>query len=198
MRMTFHHACADWSRVHLNKTDKEQSGLQVLLESNYVTGYYVLQAQKIDMVFRGAIFITDYMYHLEEDYCFVKRKYQTWEQCYIMNINSYLISTETLLVPINGRVPPVDKGSNRMYTMIVTGTSNIRDTVLVCQLKISSVMFCRFSALPNSAKFCRILPKLRISASSRPIGASVVLYINDIHTHTMTYTMVNRKLIRHE
>ena len=63
--------------MHLNKTDKEQSGLQVLLESNYVTGYYVLQAQKIDMVFRGAIFITDYMYHLEEDYCFVKRKYQT-------------------------------------------------------------------------------------------------------------------------
>jgi len=46
-------------------------------------------------------------------------------------------------------------GSNRVYTMRVRGEANIRDTVLVCQLKTHSVLFCRFSAPQNSAEFCR-------------------------------------------
>ena len=45
--------------------------------------------------------------------------------------------------------------------MRVTGETYMRDTVLVCQLKNNSVLFCRFSALPNSAEFCRILQKLK-------------------------------------
>jgi len=90
-------------------------------------------------------------------------------------------------VPNNGRVPHVEMGSNRVYTMRVRGEANVRDTALVCQLKTHSVPFCRFSALSSSAEFCRIMP---ISASSRTIGASVVLYNNDIHDK---YTMTNRK-----
>ena len=44
--------------------------------------------------------------------------------------------------------------------------------------------------LPKSAEFCRILSKFRIPASSRTIGASVVLYNNGIHDK---FTIVNRK-----
>jgi hypothetical protein len=54
--------------------------------------------------------------------------------------------------------------------MRVTGETYMRDTVLVCQLKNNSVLFCRFSALPNSAEFRRILQKsaLQNSAETRP------------------------------
>jgi len=76
-----------------------------------------------------------------------------------MNIYLYLLFTEALLVPNNWRVPHVDKGSTRVNTMRVTGEANIRDTVLVCQLKINTVLFCRFSALPYFAEFCRNLQK---------------------------------------
>ena len=72
-------------------------------------------------------------------------------------IKSYLSFTKTLLVPYNGRVSHVEMGSNRVYTMRVRGEANIRDTAMVCQLKTHSVLFCRFSALPNSAEFCKIL-----------------------------------------
>jgi len=68
--------------------------------------------------------------------------------------------------------------------MRVRGEANVRDTALVCQLTTHSVLFCRFSHCrvpPNSAEFCGILPKFSISASSRTIGASFVLYTNDIH-----------------
>jgi hypothetical protein len=52
----------------------------------------------------------------------------------------------------------VEMGSNRVYTMRVRGEDNIRDTALICQLKLILCCFAHwFSALPNSAEFCKIL-----------------------------------------
>ena len=73
-------------------------------------------------------------------------------------------------------------GSNRVYTMRVRGEANIRDTALSAENS-----FCAVLQVFRTPEFCRIM---LISASSRTIGASVVLYNNDIHDK---YTMMNRK-----
>ena len=48
--------------------------------------------------------------------------------------------------------------------------------------------------LSHSAAFCRIMPKLRISASYRPIDVYVVFCISNVHTHTyndMHHDLIN-------
>ena len=78
-----------------------------------------------------------------------------------MNINSYLVLTKTLLVPNNGRVQHDEVGSNRVYTMRVRGEAIIRDTALICQLKLILCCFAGFRTvefrrnLQNFAEFCR-------------------------------------------
>jgi hypothetical protein len=78
-----------------------------------------------------------------------------------MNTNSYLVFTKTLLVPNNGRVQHDEVGSNRVYTMRVRGEAIIRDTALICQLKLILCCFAGFRTvefrrnLQNFAEFCR-------------------------------------------
>ena len=93
-----------------------------------------------------------------------------------MNINSYSLFTEAC---DNGRVPHVEMGSNRVYTMRVRGEANIRD--IYCTGLSTENSFCAVLKVFRTAEFCRILQNsAEICRNSGfplvlTIGASVVL-----------------------
>jgi hypothetical protein len=104
--------------------------------------------------------------------------------------NNLLFITKILLVHNKGRVQHVEMGSNRVCTIRVRGEANVSYTALVCQLKTHSTLevpHCRVP--PNSAEFCGILPKSRISASSRQLARPFFSYPwYTCHVHQKAWT----------
>ena len=94
--------------------------------------------------------------------------YHSQEEELVSNYYLMIIFYKIFVPNNNGHVPHVEMGSNRVFTMRVRGETNLRDTVLVCQLSSST--------LPNSAEFCQISGFLLVLT----IGASVVL--NQLYT----------------